>query len=402
MKHIFILFVLFILPTSVLAQEIKNGIGKVIDAETKRPIESVAIYTPSTITISNTDGEYELNYIENENTTFSHINYYPYEIQLQNSPSIIELKPRAYALAEIVILAPKAVINELKEVWKKYDDLLKNKKDDTFEQAAFYYRQLIFVDDACSEYIESYFTSPISVKITGLALQEGRYAKIKKKSIPNFTNFFAISHITPFSTAEGKNNNPNPFLCADFEKYYETKILRIISPGQVDEIKVYEFTPVESGGTNKTHQSGYLYIRSSDQAIVRMEAQLKGISGSPDKLAVIQDDNYYITVTYKDTNGLYPVVEFVQVNADIVSVHKFKKKDKVVINAKSILFAVENTFDEQGNKLKQSDALLKKVAKTKYDQAFWDSHPVVKRTEVEQQVLDDFNRQKYFGTMKIK
>ncbi|MDR1200568.1 MAG: hypothetical protein LBL58_02915 [Tannerellaceae bacterium] len=95
-------------------------------------------------------------------------------------------------------------------------------------------------------------------------------------------------------------------------------------------------------------------------------------------------------------------MEFVQVNADIISAHKFKKKNRVAINAKSILFAVENTFDEQGNKLKQSDALLKKVAETKYDQAFWDSHPIVKRTEVEQQVLDDFNRQKYFGTMKIK
>jgi hypothetical protein len=48
------------LPTPVLTQEIKNIIGKVIDAETKLPIESVAIYTPSNITISNTDGEYEL------------------------------------------------------------------------------------------------------------------------------------------------------------------------------------------------------------------------------------------------------------------------------------------------------------------------------------------------------
>lgn len=402
MKHLFAAFILCILPIKGVTQEIKNITGKIIDEETKQPIESVTIYTSSNNTITNTDGEFEIKCMENEKIMFLHINYYPSEIQSQDSPSILELKPRTYDLAEIVILSTEGTVNELKGVWNKYDGLFKDKKQNDFQQKSFYYRQLVFVDDACSEYIESFFTAPVSVRITDLALQEGRYAKIKKKSIPNFTNFFAMSQITPFSTAVGKANNPNPFLCADFEKYYEPKIHRVISPGQEDEVKVYEFTPLQADATKAPHQSGRLYIRSRDQAIVRMEVQLKGITGSPDKMAIIQEDNYHINMIYKETNGMYPIVESVQVNAGILSVHKFKKKNEVAINVKSTLVAVETTFDEQGNKLKQSDALLKKVAKSKYDQAFWDNHPVVKRTEIEQQVLDDFNRQGYFGTMQLE
>ena len=41
------------------------------------------------------------------------------------------------------------------------------------------------------------------------------------------------------------------------------------------------------------------------------------------------------------------------------------------------------------------------VANSEYNQDFWDNNPIIKRTKIEQQVVDDFNRHGYFGSMNL-
>jgi len=69
------------------------------------------------------------------------------------------------------------------------------------------------------------------------------------------------------------------------------------------------------------------------------------------------------------------------------------------MNVYSILFAIEYPVKLKGKKISQYDFLLKKVAESKYNQEFWDNNPIIKRTTIEQQVVDDFNRLGYFGSM---
>ena len=72
----------------------------------------VAIYAPSGNTITNTDGEYELKCNEDETISFSHVSYRTQQISVQNLPAIIEMKPKIFELAEIIVVPQEDIINE--------------------------------------------------------------------------------------------------------------------------------------------------------------------------------------------------------------------------------------------------------------------------------------------------
>jgi hypothetical protein len=204
--------------------------------------------------------------------------------------------------------------------------------------------------------------------------------------------------VTPLSLKEARKQNAvNGFLIKDFEKYYDIRINRIISPDDNDEIKVYQFTPYsEKIGENSAMISGLLYIRTKDLSIVRMEANVShaGLEGIPNLIS----EKYNFIVTYRDGSEAYPIVETVKCDAIIKYL-----RDSVECNMKlySVLFATDDQFKSKGKKLKHRDHLLEKIAESEYDQEFWDNNPVIKRTKIEEQVVNDFNRLGYFGSMNL-
>ena len=123
MKRILIIF--YITVNIVNSQNKKiNGIIK--DSETHKPIEFVNIYfesdsiNNSTGSISNEIGEFSLNYNENE-VTFSHINYESLKTNLNEEFNEIILKPKNFVLDEIVIstVTPR---NYLKKIIEETDN----------------------------------------------------------------------------------------------------------------------------------------------------------------------------------------------------------------------------------------------------------------------------------------
>jgi hypothetical protein len=72
------------------------------------------------------------------------------------------------------------------------------------------------------------------------------------------------------------------------------------------------------------------------------------------------------------------------------------------MNIQSTLIPTELTFDKKRKRLKFEESLFLKVLKSEYNQEFWDENSVVKRTQIEQQVLNEFNREGYFGTMNLE
>lgn len=381
------------------AQEKIMYSGKIIDAETRQPIELVAVYTDSSSTISNMDGEYELKSSANRNIMFSHISYHAQTIHCQSVPDVIELKPKTFELAEVVIMPQEAIIRELKGVWSRYSKLLKGKKEKDFPVSTYYYRQLTFNNDTCVEYIESFFTAPTLAQIRTLSLQEGRYARIKRDSIFWFANYFTNSLAAPFSISEARTKAINSPLCADFEKYYNVSIHKIISSGQQDEIRVYAFQPKEDKLIkNSFFISGLLYIRMEDRTILRAEMNANSLGFGSSNISIL-NEGYTFVVSYRDVPGSCPTIASVQVKCAIdANIHDRKCNMKI----QSILIPAEYTFTKKGNRLKQKDVLFHEVMKSNYNQAFWDENPVVKRTKVEQQVLDDFNREGYFGTLNLE
>lgn len=404
MKHIkasFLLIILLVEVMPLVSQEQVTFTGKIIDSETKEPIPLVTIQSSSVYTITNTEGGFDIQPKQaDKSISFTHISYHRQQIDFDKLSETIELKPKTFELAEVIITPRETIIKELKEVWNKYMALTKDKKDKDFPESTFYYRQLTSNNDFFIEYIECFFTAPTTVSVQKMSLQEGRFARIKKDSLPYFTNYFYFSQIPPFSRKKAqKKKDLNTFLCADFDEHYEIQIYQIISPGEEDEVKVYKFIPKHPvWEDNSFFFAGKLYIRTKDQAIIRAEIKPVAMGLTFDrKTKVISEDHSFI-ISYREGITTYPIVESVQA---LSTIRVMRSQKENVMHIQSILFANDYTFDKKGIKVKQKDHLLKEVINSKYNQEFWDNNPVVKRTKIEQQVLDDFNRLGYFGTMNM-
>jgi hypothetical protein len=209
-----------------------------------------------------------------------------------------------------------------------------------------------------------------------------------------------FSQVRPLSLEDAKENAVNPFLVKDFERHYDVSISRIISLNSEDEVVVYQFIPYrELSGRNRLMLSGQLYVRTKDRAIVRMEAftQYIGIIGG---LSNVIDGKFDFTVTYRDGIESYPIVESVNVETVVAFL---RNEQPHQMNIYSILYAIDQPIEtrRRARTMRQSDNLLRIVANSRHNQAFWDNNPFIKRTQVEQRVLDDFNRLGYFGSMNL-
>ena len=401
MKIIFKLIITAILyGFSALMMAQQTVTAYLLDSETKKPIDLVAVVSSTSYTITNTEGGFTLRTDTNDTIQLSHISYLTQNIPVQQLSNTVFLQPKVHELQEIVVVPRAVIVRELTAVWDKYNRLLKNKKDNNFLEQTFYYRQLTRNDELHTEYMECFFTAPTTVSVRTLSLQEGRFARIKKDSIDWIRNFFRYCNIRPFSTDNAATKMTiNPLLVKDFEKYYDIHITQIISPEHEDEVKVYQFIPYQEligKDKNAVMPSGLLYIRTKDLSIIRLEASTNytGLRGIPN----VKNEKCNFTVTYREGIESYPIAESVKCEAEI---EFLRNEQSYQMKVYSVLFAADHPIQSKGRKMKRSDALLKIIAQGKYNQEFWDNNPMIKRTQIEQQVLDDFNRLGYFGTIQF-
>ena len=389
--------ILFGLPIMMTAQVTVSAY--ILDSETRKPIEWASVVTSTETTITNSEGVFTLKTTDtNGSIKFSHVNYIEQNINIRQLSDTIFLKSKVYELATVYVLPQSVVIRDLKAVWNKYDKIFSKMRTRDIPNKTFYYRQLTQNDDMYTEYMECFFTARTTVGVRSLFLQNGRFASIKNDSIYSFTDFYDLSRIHPFTEKRtAAERDIIPFLTKDFEKYYDVRLDHVISPDNENEIKVYSFTPgPEMKKVYGIIISGLLYVRTKDSSIVRMDANAQdiGVIGSLN----LADETYYFTVTYRDGTESYPLVESVRCEAEIV----YQRNEQVhQINVHSLLFATDLPVESGGKQMKDGDFLLKEVSESEYNQKFWDDNQFIQRTSIEQRVVDEFNRQGYFGTMKF-
>jgi hypothetical protein len=373
----------------------------IIDAETLKPIDLVSVVSSVSGTITNREGGFIVRTDANDYLQISHLSYYPQNISTSQLSDTIFLQPRIVELAEFIIMPREAIIRELTAVWEKYYNLLRRKRERDSPVQTFYYRQLTQNNNVYVEYIEAFFTAPTSVRVETLFLQEGRFGVINTDSTNVLTNYFRVSQARPFHLENAKTKNAvNSFLVRDFEKYYDVSITQIIAPNSTDETVVYQFTPYrEMISENAVMLSGQLYVRTRDRAIVRMRASTPFLTGRSGTLNITNEICSF-TITYRDGIESYPIVE--SVSSEMVIAH-LRNGQSHQLRVNSTLYAVDQLIEtrRRTRTMRKNDFLLKRIHQSGHNQEFWNNNPFIKRTKVEQQVLDDFNRLGYFGSMNL-
>ena len=391
------LFIAFFCSSAIIIAQ-QRVTAYVFDEETKKPIDLVAVVSSVDYTITNSEGGFAIKVTKDDKIKLTHLSYQAKNVDFVQLSDSIFLSPRVYSLDEVIVLPKDVIYRRITAVWEKYDKLFARKRERDFPQQTFYFRQLTQENEMYTEYFECFFTAPVNVSVQTMTLQESRYALINQDSTATIINYFILSQLPAFSRFRAISDyTVNGFLVKNFKKYYDIRLDRVMSEGTEDEVEVYKFTPYEVMiSENAMMLSGFLYIRSKDLAIVRMEIITKNIllRDIPD----IVDETYNFTVTYRDGIESYPVVETVKCDTEVSFMRSGKEHR---LKMYSVLFATDFKLESGGKKMRKGDYLLLKVTNAEYNQEFWDNNPIIKRTKIEQQVVDDFNRHGYFGTMDL-
>jgi hypothetical protein len=387
MKKIFIIIGIFI-SWIANAQETGNITGFVYDKATSEVLVSASIYYANYAkgTITNADGEFILEKIpDGDSLVFSYVGYATQKYAIHLVPQKIYLEPLTTNLPEVTVIQGYA--NKIAEqIWEKYNKIYKEETKKKNEKCSFFYRQITQSHGVYNEFIECFLTGDNTFNIDNLALQEGRYARVKKDSTVDYTfsNFFYMSQIRPFRQKDAGKNEMNTFIQPNSKMLYYINIDDIISDKDGD-IIVLKFEPRKP---DKKTNSGKLYVRESDLSIIRFEG--------------ISQMNIKFQVNYRERPNTYPIVESVTCSLD--SENEYKKENQELIKYKvritSTLFMLEQPFDNSGKRLNK-DVLLEAINKKKYNPEFWKNNPVVKRTKVDEEVIRAFEAANAFGNFTL-
>jgi len=400
-KNLFIVFLLFLSCNVIYGNQIKI-ISKLIDTETNQPIEFARVCTAKSYTFSNADGEFEIVADSADIITISHIGYGELKYKNGMVPATIKWNPLYYELAETIVMPETAIIQKLNAVRNRYVQLLKHK----FPTRNYYYRQLTSVEDIYTEYLEGLFSGISSSSIKNISLLEGRYGKkdsvfsIQPLSLINNYVWVGVSYALSEKKASTSNQKLNAFLCKDFDKIYDISLLQIINPDTESEIQVYKFVPkigvVQKAGI---FLSGQLYVRIRDNSIVRLEANSSTIELPSSIGYQFKGMDLTVSILYGDLGDSCPSVETIKTKSNILFVQNGKEYRYQVMS----FFSITNmAVEEKGRKLKAQENLIDILYRSNYKNSFWDNNPMIKRTDIEQKVLDEFKEKDYFKKFDVQ
>jgi len=267
-----------------------------------------------------------------------------------------------------------------------------------------FYRQLSKIDGQYTEAIESFVNIHFSnKKIESWEVVEGRYGKIKKEGILRFTNFSYFTRAFPiYSTSKKRKKKKKTAYVALSNKLneYEVEVDQFLQKANGQEIAIIHCIPKNASDKQNTLLiENWYYIDTETYEIYQMKSVIPhsmGIEIDNPNLQV-REPTFTFQFTYKKDLERGMILDFIQTNVNF-SIHK-NEQFAYTIDVNSLFYcyaifdAIQNTF----GKTKKNVDDLAAASKAPYNPAFWEKHPIVKKTPLEKKVLEDFEKAGFFG-----
>lgn len=376
--------------------------GKVIDRDTGEPIPYCNISFESKIggTSSNELGEFVI-VVDSfpAKLIFSHIIYRQKVQEIPKTSAIrVNLEPLTISLDEVIVssskidpFARKLAKNAIKN---GYDVL----PEDNYGRA--FYRQKSKNGDSYSEFSEIFYD--IRYNKTGIHdwnISEGRYA-LKKDAVHN-KNYTSFSRIL-------KPLQPNTKdlifpLHPNFELYYDPRVISVIQSDS-SEIALVHFRPKNDVKTPIF--DGEVYIDTKTYDILKIKGELSNDDLVFAKLSTQTNSHwkdYTISyeIAYRRTNASKSLLDYIKVDQsfDYYVDNSFQFN---VTSTSNLIFYEHYTPTSRkmlGSSLSRNQSDWEKLDEIGYNQKFWEENPIVKRTPVEKEVIESFEKENAFSSI---
>jgi len=379
--------------------------GKVIDKSNGSPIPFANISLSGTHkgTSSNENGEFQLPLTKlPSELLISHLSHEKKLIYIYDDSEEIEISlvPAQTTLQEITISAKRNTKSNYQLIKKAYDVLSKSRSDMKYGKA--FYRQKSQRENKYTEIFEMFYDIKYSANgIEDWAVQEGRYAFQTNEEYDIFLynkNFTLLSRLFPIQQPETNSYiipvNPN------VKKLYDLDLIDVL---KFDDrfIGVIAYTPKST--VNSPLAKGELFIDFETYQVLKMKGTLIN-----EKLDIISfGDNESAWKNYKldfqisfiDDQSGQLLMDYVQIDHQFD--YYYKQKEIGKIKTSSLLTFYEHYSPVKNKKLGgaidfvTSDMDL--IDGIGYNSSFWSQNPIVKRTPLEEKLINDFERNEAFG-----
>lgn len=411
MKFLQWMLFLFFLPLNGLAQSIIEG--KVLDAETEEPLAyaHVRIVDTNYGTVANEDGLFSLSVGSLPSSlSISYIGYEPLRVHVQNEGEITaRLTPSVITADEFVIMDDY----ELNIINQAIENILTD-KNRLFGNA--FYRQVSRVDTIYTEFIETFYGAELSANnVEQWKVESGRYAVIPPDSVMlSWTNRnFSILSRRPFVQATSYNGTAIWPLRRDAGEFYDFFFKESYITTE-DTLLVFQIEPKPD--IQHSLFEGTVIIAENDYSIREIDVSQSQPNYTLTKLNRrdrVEDDMLKIRMEMAETDeGIY-VPRLIEHSFEAKYIARkgmwpFRRTDFELefSTASTLLYFDYDLLDNslvseasffEGLDTDQNDYTL--IDQTDYDPEFWKDNPIIRRTPVEESIIESFERYGSFGRM---
>ncbi len=324
----------------------------------------------------------------------SYVGYKTVHLRAVDIGQEVLLSSEGEMLGEVVVLGTdyiikKALARHQKEA-KKYGKKKSN----------FFYRQVSKSNRQCTAFLESFFSAKSAYELSDLQLVTGRYVSVASRRTMNPTNYFTFAQVALYSEPVRLIGATQLVpLCEDYSRHFETDV-EVISDGE-RRIYVVYFVP---RNPNYWAVTARLYIDANTFQVLRYQG-----FGNNDRVwhrehgseegklteRTIEPADYSFVINYQHDNAF---TEVQSVHFLVTYEHAGNRYETT-----GMMFNVANRFVKGKTAMSFSDNLMSEISKGKknkdkhYNQKFWEQLEIVKRTPLESEVVELFERDNLFG-----
>ena len=398
-----LLIVILLLSSLPLMAQLERFEATIVDAKTHEPLPFASVYaSQKSSTISNAVGVFSIKCSPDAVLRISYVGYKTVHVKASELGGRVALEPLANQLKEVIVTPIDLKDFIRKTTSETRRQLRKNEK----RKSSFFYRQTTFADSTCFELMEAFLQAKSAVFLRDQVLLKGRFAGIQPDSLHRYsfwTNFFIVSELPMLTRYDYHDNIGVKPLVRNYRDYYDVGY-DIMGDGD-DRILAIQFTPKPRLWQSVLAVT--LYVNARTHLLQRMEGEVRNVNVVHKEYVVEEVDTgkvvrqiktnqsstFHLTVNMTEERG------FLEVQSVYVD-QQFMRYGKC-INTRSIMFNVDGMEGtDGGRKMWNYGDLHNYVREQGYDQQFWHDNEMVRRTPVEQQVMEMFESQNLFGVFE--
>ena len=381
MKQLKFILLLLLLAASASAQSLHVD-ARIIDAKTAECLPFASVYiNGQNNTISNAEGEFVINADSADVLRISYVGYKTVHLRAVDIGQEVLLSSEGEMLGEVVVLGTDLVIQNtlqrMKEEYKKYRKTESN----------YFYRQVGYTDRQCHSFLESFFTARSATQVSEMSLVTGRYLSVASMRTLSPANFFTFAQVPVFSNQKHISSTEQLVpLHQGYARDYLTE-MSVFGDGE-RRVYVIKFLPRNS---DARAIEGCLYVDAETFQLLKFEGRStkEWVSHMKGKMGVLLPIAYSFVVNYQHDNGF----------TEVSSVH-FRTNyvvDGHLFETTGIMFNVADRYFTSRRALRFQDNLMDIISRKGLDDDFWQQNEIVKRTPIEEEALEIFERDNVFG-----